>query len=128
MKDIDGVKANADMIGGKVGERLRESFDVLDLSYQLVKLKFDVKLPFNILEDEPGENTTGADKALHRIWFLHVAQSNLMIGAHQKLRSQLRDKAKVETIDSKFSMDDYSKELILSEDDFAALMSKLSIK
>ena len=56
-QDIDGVKANADMIGGKVGEKLRESFELLDLSYQLVKLKFDVKLPFNILEDEPGENT-----------------------------------------------------------------------
>ena len=37
------------MIGGKVGEKLRESFDLLDLSYQLVKLKFDVQLPFDIL-------------------------------------------------------------------------------
>ena len=55
--DIDGVKANAEKIGGKVGEKLRESFDLLDLSYELVKLKFDVTLPFDILEDEPGENT-----------------------------------------------------------------------
>ena len=55
--DIDGVKANAEKIGGKVGEKLRESFDLLDLSYQLVKLKFDVELPFNIFDDEPGENT-----------------------------------------------------------------------
>ena len=34
-----------------------QSFDLLDLSYQLVQLKFDVQLPFDILEEEPGENT-----------------------------------------------------------------------
>ena len=55
--NIEGVKANAEKIGGKVGEKLRESFDLLDLSYQLVQLKFDVQLPFDILEEEPGENT-----------------------------------------------------------------------
>ena len=32
---------------------------------------------------------------------------------------------KVEAIDSIFSMDDYTKELILSEDDFESLLSKL---
>ena len=123
-EDINGVKANADKIGGKVGERLRESFDVLELSYQLVKLKFDVKLPFNILEDEPGENTTELIKLYKEygfsMWLKQIDD-----------RGPIKDKesaenSKVETIDSKFSMDDYSKELILSEDDFSALISKLS--
>ncbi len=123
-EDINGVKANADKIGGKVGERLRESFDVLELSYQLVKLKFDVKLPFNILEDEPGENTTELIKLYKEygfsMWLKQIDD-----------REPIKDKesaenSKVETIDSKFSMDDYSKELILSEDDFSALISKLS--
>ena len=123
-EDIHGVKANADKIGGKVGERLRESFDVLELSYQLVKLKFDVKLPFNILEDEPGENTTELIKLYKEygfsMWLKQIDD-----------REPIKDKesaenSKVETIDSKFSMDDYSTELILSEDDFSALISKLS--
>ena len=123
-EDINGVKANADKIGGKVGERLRESFDVLELSYQLVKLKFDVKLPFNILEDEPGENTTELIKLYKEygfsMWLKQIDD-----------RESIKDKesaenSKVETIDSKFSMDDYSSELILSEDDFSALISKLS--
>jgi len=56
-EDIEGVKANANKIDGKVGEKLRESFDLLNLSYQLVELKFDVDLPFNVFDDEPGENT-----------------------------------------------------------------------
>ncbi len=123
-EDINGVKANADKIGGKVGERLRESFDVLELSYQLVKLKFDVKLPFNILEDEPGENTSELIKLFKEygfsMWLKQIDD-----------REPIKDKesaenSKVETIDSKFSMDDYSTELILSEDDFSALISKLS--
>ena len=123
-EDINGVKANADKIGGKVGERLRESFDVLELSYQLVKLKFDVKIPFNILEDETGENTTELIKLYKEygfsMWLKQIDD-----------REPIKDKesaenSKVETIDSKFSMDDYSKELILSEDDFSALISKLS--
>ena len=123
-EDINGVKANADKIGGKVGERLRESFDVLELSYQLVKLKFDVKLPFNILEDEPGENTTELIKLYKEygfsMWLKQIDD-----------REPIKDKesaenSKLETIGSKFSMDDYSTELILSEDDFSALISKLS--
>ena len=123
-EDINGVKANADKIGGKVGERLRESFDVLELSYQLVKLKFDVKLPFNILEDEPGENTTELIKLYKEygfsMWLKQIDD-----------REPIKDKesaenSKVETIGSKFSMDDYSTELILSEDDFSTLISKLS--
>jgi len=110
-EDINGVKANADKIGGKVGERLRESFDVLELSYQLVKLKFDVKLPFNILEDEPGENTTELIKLYKEygfsMWLKQIDD-----------REPIKDKesaenSKVETIDSKFSMDDYSMLMII---------------
>ncbi len=55
-KSIAGIKENAEKIGGKVGEKLRENFDKLDLSYQLVQLKFDVELPCNILDDEPSAN------------------------------------------------------------------------
>ena len=51
---IEDIKTNADQINGKVGEKLRDSFELLDLSYQLVQLKFDVDLPCDILTDEPG--------------------------------------------------------------------------
>jgi DNA polymerase-1 len=40
---IEGVKANAEQIKGKVGEKLRDNFDLLALSYRLVQLKFDVQ-------------------------------------------------------------------------------------
>ncbi len=56
-QDLDGIKENAHEIKGKVGEKLRDNFDLLDLSHRLVSLKFDVDLPCNILESEPGEDS-----------------------------------------------------------------------
>ncbi|MDB3869556.1 DNA polymerase I [Candidatus Thioglobus sp.] len=56
-QDIDGIKNQAGEIKGKVGEKLRDNFDLLDLSHRLVSLKFDVDLPCNILESEPGEDS-----------------------------------------------------------------------
>ena len=126
-KDIEGVKANANMIGGKVGEKLRESFDLLDLSYQLVKLKFDVKLPLNILEDEPGENTQELIKLYTEYGFSMWLKQLDEQGPSKAGEPNENDNhsEKVEDIDSTFSMDNYTKALILSENDFDTLLSKL---
>ncbi len=56
-QDLAGVKNNAHEIKGKVGEKLRDNFPLLDLSQQLVKLKFDVKLPCDILDTPPQQDT-----------------------------------------------------------------------
>ncbi|CAC9589194.1 DNA polymerase I [Bathymodiolus heckerae thiotrophic gill symbiont] len=55
-KGLEGIKNNAHEIKGKVGEKLRDNFELLDLSHRLVKLKFDVELPCNILDNEPGQD------------------------------------------------------------------------
>ena len=126
--DIDGVKANAEKIGGKVGEKLRESFDLLDLSYQLVKLKFDVELPFNIFDDEPGENTEELI-ALYKEYGFSMWLKQLDDQRASKVKESVendQEKDKVESVDSKLSLEDYTKELILSEDGFESLLSKLS--
>ena len=46
--DIQGVKENSESIGGKVGENLRSSIEMLDLAHELVKIKTDVELEFGI--------------------------------------------------------------------------------
>lgn len=43
--DLDNLRAHADEIGGKVGERFRESLDKLPLYRELVTIKCDVELP-----------------------------------------------------------------------------------
>ncbi|GAA0254767.1 DNA polymerase I [Rhodanobacter caeni] len=42
---LDGVMANADKVGGKIGEYLREALPQLPLSRELVTIKTDVSLP-----------------------------------------------------------------------------------
>ena len=46
--DIHGVKENSESIGGKVGENLRSSIEMLDLAHELVKIKTDVELELGI--------------------------------------------------------------------------------
>jgi DNA polymerase-1 len=45
-----GIIENAEKIGGKIGERLRESIDLLRLSYELATIKLDVELDVKIPE------------------------------------------------------------------------------
>ena len=45
--DIDTLKARASEVSGKIGERLRESLDVLDMSKQLATIRCDVTLPLH---------------------------------------------------------------------------------
>ena len=47
---MEGVISNAEKIGGKVGERLRENIDLLRLSYELATIKLDVELEFEIAD------------------------------------------------------------------------------
>ena len=124
--NIEGVKANAEKIGGKVGEKLRESFDLLDLSYRLVQLKFDVQLPFDILEEEPGENTEELI-ALYKefgfsMWLKQLDEKNETV----QINSQEKEIPESPNTDAKISMDDYTKSLVLTEDEFTLLLSKLS--
>jgi DNA polymerase-1 len=46
--DLDTLKARASEVGGKIGERLRESLGVLDLSKQLATIRCDVVLPVDV--------------------------------------------------------------------------------
>jgi len=46
--DLDSIIKNADEIGGKIGENLRNALDQLPLSRELVTLKEDVELDFMI--------------------------------------------------------------------------------
>ena len=50
---MDGVIQNADAIGGKIGERLRENIDLLGLSYELATIKLDCELDLTIDELVP---------------------------------------------------------------------------
>ena len=124
---VEGVKANAESIGGKVGEKLRESFELLDLSYQLVQLKFDVEMPFNIFEEEPGEKTEDLLKLFKEYGFsmwLKQLVNNEQQGAPQKIDEQVSNEVKDNKTES--ILKSYTQNLVLSEDEFESLLINLA--
>lgn len=46
--DLEGIKANANDIKGKIGEKFRDNIDNLSLSKKLVTIKCDIPLSFNL--------------------------------------------------------------------------------
>jgi len=125
-EDIEGVKANAEKIGGKVGEKLRESFEILDLSYKLVQLKFDVKLPLNILLEEPGENKEELLELFREygfsMWLKQLGEKT----SPKVPESEEQVTDEIPRPIASISLEGYSQNLILSEEDFSGLLTKLS--
>ncbi len=62
---MDGIIENAEAVGGKIGERLRESLDQLRLSYELATIKLDCKIDVKITELVAGEE---ASEDLHDLY------------------------------------------------------------
>ncbi len=62
---MEGIIDNADSIGGKIGERLRENLDQLRLSHELATIKLDCKLDLAITDLVAGEEKS---KELHDLY------------------------------------------------------------
>ena len=125
--DIEGVKANANKIEGKVGEKLRESFDLLNLSYQLAQLKFDVDLPFNIFDDEPGENTKELIE-LYKEYGFSMWLKQLDDQQKEKPTTKKIEPLASESQDQKSTLilQEFTQKLILKQADFESLLKQLS--
>ena len=125
--DIEGVKANANKIEGKVGEKLRESFDLLNLSYQLAQLKFDVDLPFNIFDDEPGENTKELIE-LYKEYGFSMWLKQLDEQQKEKPTTKIIEPLASESQDQKSTLilQEFTQKLILKQADFESLLKQLS--
>ncbi len=63
--DLDGVRAHAEDIGGKVGETLRAHLDALDLSHELATVKTDLALDVGPGDLLPGEPDTDSLRKLY---------------------------------------------------------------
>ncbi|MDG2353860.1 MAG: DNA polymerase I [Gammaproteobacteria bacterium] len=129
-ENIEGIKANADKINGKVGEKLRDSFDLLDLSYQLVQLKFNVELPCDILTDEPGADNVKLASLFQKYGFSMWLKQLDTSSEPPKYESTTQPTDKpvtdvVEPMPSSDFMSDYSQTLVLDEQTFETLVQRL---
>lgn len=111
--DIQGVKDNSESIGGKVGENLRSSIEMLDLAHDLVKIKTDVELELGIEDlarSEPDtEKLTEIYKELEfNAWLQEVPEkkatttkvnsSYICISTKDLLEKVIRNASKAKTI------------------------------
>ena len=75
--DLDNIIANADDIGGKVGENLREFLDQIELSRELVTIKRDVELEFSPEQLVLGEPDTDLLRSLYKKYEFKTLLRNL---------------------------------------------------
>jgi DNA polymerase I len=84
---LDGVIANADKIGGKIGESLREALPRLPLSRELVTIKIDVPLEFGPTDLAQRDADTAQLRELYTRYEFKAALKDLdaavePVGAH----------------------------------------------
>lgn len=77
---LDGILANAEQIKGKVGERLRNSFEQIELSKQLTTLVMDAELPYKVEELELREQNVEGLKELYAEFEFHSLLKQLVAG------------------------------------------------
>ena len=111
--DIEGIKKNAESIGGKVGENLRSSVEMLDLAHELVRIKTDVPLDVGIedliITEPDTKQLTEIYKELEfNAWLQEVPEkkatakkvnsSYMCISSEDQLKKIIKEASKAKTI------------------------------
>jgi DNA polymerase-1 len=78
---LEKVMENADKVGGKIGENLRNSLELLPLSYELATIKCDIELPQALHEIRSTEPDNEKLKALYEEFEFKSLLNNLNISA-----------------------------------------------
>jgi len=111
-KNIEGIKKNAESIGGKVGENLRSSIETLDLAHELVKIKTDVPLEITIedlaVSESDADQLSEVYKELEfNSWLQEVPKKNvktevnssyICISTEKSLKELIKKASKAKTI------------------------------
>ena len=100
---LEGVMENADRIGGKIGENLREALEQLPLSYELATIKLDCDLEFepkelSLREPQLSELKDLYGKMEFRRWLTEVLKESGEEGEEAEAEESAIDRSKYETI------------------------------
>ena len=111
--DLDSVIANADDIGGKVGESLREHLEQLPKSRELATIRCDVELPLAFDALTRSEPDTDALRELYRRMDFH------------RWLADLDDDAPGDAPATPDAPSDLTYHTVLTQDDLDALLARL---
>jgi len=126
---MEGIIENAEEIGGKVGERLRDNFGLLRLSYELATIKLDVELNISLRNLTKKEDNKQAlcdifTQMEFKTWIKELEEG----GTHGSLYSGVEsDSDKSNSADTAIlKPKEIEYRSILSKEDFQGLIDKLS--
>lgn len=126
---MEGIIENADAVGGKVGEKLRDNIDLLRLSYELATIKMDVALELKISDLVAGEED---QQKLHELfsemefksWIKELEEQGVE-GAPSKKKAKGKE-TESEEVDVTVAEKDIDYQLVVDEKSFDALLELLS--
>lgn len=126
---MEGIIENADSVGGKVGEKLRDNIDLLRLSYELATIKMDVPLDVKISELIAGEE----DQAkLHELfsemefksWIKELEEQG--VSGSPKTKKAASMEAAAEEVDVSVAEKDIDYKLVVGEKEFEVLLDQVA--
>lgn len=126
---MDGIIENAEAVGGKVGEKLRDNIDLLRLSYELATIKMDVALDVRIPELVAGEENK---QKLHELFsemefksWIKELEDQGVAGSTKSKQAASKESA-VEEVDVAIADEDIDYKLVVESTEFASLIEQLS--
>ena len=126
---MEGIIENAEEIGGKVGERLRDNFGLLRLSYELATIKLDVELNISLRNLTKKEDNKQAlydifTQMEFKTWIKELEEGGTHGSSYAGVES---DSDKSNSADAAILKPKEIEYLtILSKEDFQGLIDKLS--
>ncbi len=126
---MEGIIENADAIGGKVGEKLRENIDLLRLSYELATIKMDVELDVKIPELVAGAED---QQKLHELftemefksWIKELEDQG--VSGSPKAKAAAANEAATEEVDVSVAEEDIDYQIVVDAKSFTKLVDLLS--
>lgn len=126
---MEGIIENAEAVGGKVGEKLRDNIDLLRLSYELATIKMDVPLDVKIPELVAGEED---QQKLHEIfsemefksWIKELEEQG--VSGSAKSKKAASKESAVEEVDVSVAEKDIDYKLVVGSEDFDAVIDQIS--
>jgi DNA polymerase-1 len=126
---MEGVIENAEAVGGKVGEKLRENIDLLRLSYELATIKMNVALDVKIPELVAAEEDK---QKLHELftemefksWVKELEEQGVAGSPTSKKAASAE--SVIEEVDVSIAEEDINYKLVLDAKEFASVIDKVS--
>ena len=126
---MEGVIENAEAVGGKVGEKLRENIDLLRLSYELATIKMNVALDVKIPELVAAEEDK---QKLHELftemefksWVKELEEQG--VAGSPKSKKAASAESLIEEVDVSIAKEDINYKLVLDAKEFASVIDKIS--